>query len=237
MLVLESERDFLNYLDYLLAEKGVLDKALEVKSVYCKLELLRPCSIILVPEGFIFPRACRQPSHIVYFREDADHGKLRCYFSQTLREKIFNYENISKSKGYLMRVKHTPFTVRESDIIEQEERKHEFSPLQWVESSRDIEKQLKFFEKYPHGEKILEDLHSRMQILFHARRVLFVNLEMLIDYNKHFKKTIKAAIDAFSHLMLMDKEGFILTSSLRKKDFEREIAELMYIKRERTIYE
>jgi hypothetical protein len=51
-----------------------------------------------------------------------------------------------------MRPKSIPFTVKQSDLDKEEERQHNFSPLQWVQKTRDIEKQLRFFEQYPHGE-------------------------------------------------------------------------------------
>ena len=75
-----------------------------------------------------------------------------------------------------------------------------------------------------------------MQLL-HDRHVPFANTSMLIGDERMFKSCFKAAIDAFSHLMLMDEKGFILTSSLKKKDFDKEVSELKDLIRARTIFE
>jgi hypothetical protein len=75
-----------------------------------------------------------------------------------------------------------------------------------------------------------------MQLL-HDRHVPFADCSMLTRDEKMLKKALKAAIDAFSHLMLIDDKGFILTSSLKKKDFDKEVEELKDLIRSRVIFE
>ena len=109
-VIINSEEDLHDLVNYLLHKKGILDKFLEKRaSLVCKLEFLKHDNVILAPDGYC-PRKDSKIKHIVYFKNCLETRAVlsKHLFSKFLFTKFNNYE-----KGFILKSKIGKHLLRE----------------------------------------------------------------------------------------------------------------------------
>ena len=101
-VIINSEEDLHDLVNYLLHKKGILDKYLEKRAnLVCKLEFLKHDNVVLAPDGYC-PRKDSKLKHIVYFKNCLE---TRAVLSKHLFNKFLLTKFNDYMKGFVLKSK------------------------------------------------------------------------------------------------------------------------------------